>query len=482
MPTIRTELPINLQLHERPCLVVGGGPVAARKARQLLAAGARVTLVAPELGHDAWHLVASGEALHRDRLFTPEDLDGMMLVVAASNDHPLNHQIAAWCAARGVLVNVVDDGPRSTFTFPAVVKRGALQIAISTTGLAPALARRLKTELEARLPAFLDPLTARLSMLRPQVKRLGDARVRRAAWNRLLHHPALVAPFDPAAVEAAIGEMLDHAATPATGHVALVGAGPGDPDLLTLKALRLLQAADVVVHDRLVSAAILALARPEAMLIDAGKSPRAHNISQEEIATLLIQHAREGLLVVRLKGGDPFIFGRGGEEMAALAQAGVPFSVVPGITAAVGCAAAARIPLTHRQAAQGLRLITAHRQAGRLELPWQELAQSTDTLVFYMALGTLECIAQGLLQHGMAPTMPAALIEQGTMPKQRVLHTTLTELARQAAAMAVCSPALLLVGAAVGLAQGSSPPGSAYPFGFEEAGLAKAGAGNEQDA
>lgn len=482
MPPIRTELPVTLQLYERPCLVVGGGPVAVRKVRQLLAAGAKVTLVAPKLGHDAQHLVASGVVRHCDRLFAPEDLEGMMLVVAASNDHALNHQIAAWCTTRGILVNVVDDGARSTCTFPAVVKRGAVQVAISTAGLAPAVARRLKTELEARLPTFLAPLTERLGMLRPRVKQLGDARARRAAWNRLLHHPALATSPDPVAIEAAIHEMLDNAAAPATGHVALVGAGPGDPGLLTLKALRLLQAADVVVHDRLVSAAILALARPEATLIDVGKSPRAHNISQEEIADLLVRHARDGLLVVRLKGGDPFVFGRGGEEMAALAQAGVPFSVIPGITAAMGCAASALIPLTHRNAAQGLRLITAHKQEGRLELPWQELAQSRDTLVFYMALGTLECIAQGLLQHGMNPAMPAALIEQGTMPKQRVLHTTLTELARQAAAMAVCSPALLLVGAAAGLAQVSSPPGSAYPFGFDEAGLAKAGAGNEQDA
>ncbi len=478
MLTTKPELPVNLRLHGRSCLVVGGGPVAARKAHQLLSAGAQVTMLAPQLCATARHLVASHGLLHCSRSFSPQDLSGMMLVVAASDNQPLNHKVAASCMQQGILVNVVDDGARSTLTFPAVVQRGVLQVAISTAGHAPALARRLKTELEARLPAFLGPLTERLGMLRPQVKRLGDIKARRAAWNRLLHHPALAADPDPAALEEAMAAM---AAMPsARGHVALVGAGPGDPELLTLKALRLLQVADVVVHDRLVSAAILALARPEATLINVGKTPQAHNISQEEIAELLIRHAQDGLLVVRLKGGDPFIFGRGGEEMEALAQAGVPFSVVPGITAAMGCAAAALIPLTHRKGAQGLRLLTAHRQTNWLELPWQELAQSKDTLVFYMALGMLECIVAGLLQHGMAATMPAALIEQGTMPGQRVLRTTLAALVQQATAMAISSPALLIVGAASALAQTSLPPGSAYPFG--DATFGKAGTGSKQDA
>lgn len=404
----------------------------------------------------------------------------MILVVAASDNHALNHKVADACLQQGILVNVVDDGARSTLTFPAVVQRGSLQVAISTAGCAPALARRLKTELEARLPAFLAPLTQRLGMLRPQVKRLGDIKRRRAAWNRLLHHPALAADPDPAALEQVIATMT--AIPCAMGHVALVGAGPGDPELLTLKALRLLQVADVVVYDRLVSEAVLALARPEAVLIDVGKTPKDHNISQEEIAELLIRQAKEGHLVVRLKGGDPFIFGRGGEEMEALAQAGVPFSVVPGITAAMGCAAAALIPLTHRKGAQGLRLLTAHKQANGLELPWEELAHSKDTLVFYMALGMLEHLVAGLLQHGMAATMPVALIEQGTMPGQRVLRTTLTALVPQARAMAISSPALLIVGVASALAQTSLPAGGAYPCGPSVGDAACGQAGNKQDA
>ncbi|APZ42887.1 siroheme synthase CysG [Acidihalobacter ferrooxydans] len=447
-------LPIFMNLRGQRCLVVGGGEVAARKAALLLKAGARLRVVAPRLASPAHELLAARDDVELLRApFNPGHLDGCVLAVAATDQQAVNRRVHALATARGVPVNVVDQPALCSFIFPAIVDRAPVTIAVSSGGAAPVLTRLLRRKLESTIPAGYGRLAALAGALRDKVRtRLDSLRARRLFWEQALEGPAAEAALagDVPGAQAMLERELDGFGVPA-GEVFLIGAGPGDPDLLTFKALRLLQKADVVVYDRLVPEAIVDLARREAERIYVGKRRGEHSLPQEDISRRLAELARQGKKVARLKGGDPFVFGRGGEEIETLAAAGVPFQVVPGITAASGCAAYAGIPLTHREHAQSVRFVTGHTRDGRLDLDWACLIDTRETLVFYMGLANLETICAELRAHGMAAETPAALIERGTLPGQRVHTGTLADLPASAAAAQAASPALLIVGGVVGL-------------------------------
>ncbi len=449
-------LPIFLDLRGRRCLIVGGGEVAARKTDLLLQAGAKVHAVAPKLGDSMQMLADQGRIAYRAGGFEESDLDDAKLVIAATDDRSLNARVAALADARGVPVNVVDDPALCRFITPAIVDRSPLVAAISTGGASPVLARLIRGRLEALIPAAFGRLAALASEFRGQVKaRISDPRQRRIFWERALSGPIaemVYAGRDTDAREQ-LTQALDDARSvgSATGEVYLVGAGPGDPDMLTFRALRLMQQADVVVHDRLVSQRVLDLARRDAPRIYAGKQRASHALSQESINALLVRLAREGKRVLRLKGGDPFIFGRGGEEIETLAQEGIPFQVVPGITAAAGCAAYAGIPLTHRDYAQSCVFVTGHLKNDKVALDWERLIQPQQTIVIYMGLVGLPVICRELIGHGMAPDTPAALVEQGTTEDQRVFTATVATLAEKVAAAEVRAPTLIIIGGVVSL-------------------------------
>ncbi len=449
-------LPIFLDLRGRRCLIVGGGEVAARKTDLLLQAGAKVHAVAPKLGDSMQMLADQGRIAYRAGGFEESDLDDAKLVIAATDDRSLNARVAALADARGVPVNVVDDPALCRFITPAIVDRSPLVAAISTGGASPVLARLIRGRLEALIPAAFGRLAALASEFRGQVKaRISDPRQRRIFWERALSGPIaemVYAGRDTDAREQLTQALADaRSVGSATGEVYLVGAGPGDPDMLTFRALRLMQQADVVVHDRLVSQRVLDLARRDAPRIYAGKQRASHALSQESINALLVRLAREGKRVLRLKGGDPFIFGRGGEEIETLAQEGIPFQVVPGITAAAGCAAYAGIPLTHRDHAQSCVFVTGHLKNDKVALDWERLIQPQQTIVIYMGLVGLPVICRELIGHGMAPDTPAALVEQGTTEDQRVFTATVATLAEKVAAAEVRAPTLIIIGGVVSL-------------------------------
>jgi len=449
-------LPIFLDLRGRRCLMVGGGEVAARKTDLLLQAGAEVHAVAPNLGRSMQALADDGRIAYRAGGFQEADLEATQLVIAASDDRSLNARVAALADAQGVPVNVVDDPALCRFIMPAIVDRSPVLAAISTGGASPVLARLIRGRLEALIPAAFGRLAALAGEYREQVKkRIADPAQRRKFWERVLSGPIaemVYAGRDKAAHES-LAKALDDDGNEshAIGEVYLVGAGPGDPDMLTFRALRLMQQADVVVHDRLVSRGVLDLSRRDAERIYAGKERAKHALPQESINTLLVRLAREGKRVLRLKGGDPFIFGRGGEEIESLAEEGIPFQVVPGITAASGCAAYAGIPLTHRDHAQSCVFVTGHLKDGTVALDWERLVQPRQTIVIYMGLVGLPVICRKLIDHGMAPDTPAALVEHGTTEDQRVFTATLATLPESVAQAEVRAPTLIIVGGVVAL-------------------------------
>jgi uroporphyrin-III C-methyltransferase/precorrin-2 dehydrogenase/sirohydrochlorin ferrochelatase len=445
--------PIFLNLKQQPVIVVGGGVVAARKIELLRKAGARVTVVAPELHATLVSLAAQNLISHRAEEFIPEHLDGMRLAIAATSRTAVNAWVAHQADVRNIPVNVVDDRELSRFIMPAIVDRSPVIVAVSSGGDAPVLTRRLREKLEAFLPSRLGRLAELAGSWRATVKRrIGDASNRRRFWERFFDGPAaadvLAGREEHAQLAVERSLQSDEKTTEWRGEVALVGAGPGDPGLLTLRALRVMQNADVVLYDRLVSQAILDLVRRDAELISVGKSVGCAPIPQERINALLVEHALAGKRVVRLKGGDPFIFGRGGEELETLAVNGIRYEVVPGVTAAVGCAAYAGIPLTHRDYAQTLTFVTGHHKAeGSPDaIDWAALAKPGHTVVFYMGMHTLANIVARLRQHGAPPTLSAAVIEHGTQATQRVVVANLSELQSRVSQAEIRSPALLVVG------------------------------------
>ncbi|MCX7133753.1 siroheme synthase CysG [Aeromonas sp.] len=446
-------LPIFCRLDNKPVLLVGGGEVAERKARLLLDAGAHLTVVAPELDPELAELAANGSIEWLAGEFAPEQLTGKWLVVAATDRREVNALVYQSANQAGIFANVVDDPKRSSFIMPSIIDRSPLMVAISSGGKAPVLARLLREKLEALLPQHLGAVAAFAGGLRERVKvRFASMGERRQFWERLLGADrlgqALARGDHASAHQLADNLFADDSST--KGEVILVGAGPGDPGLLTLHALRQMQQADVVVYDRLVSDEVMALVRRDAKRIFVGKQAGNHCVPQEGINQLLLDEAKKGQRVVRLKGGDPFIFGRGGEELETLVGSGVGFQVVPGITAASGCAAYAGIPLTHRDHAQSVRFVTAHGKGGAQDLDWPLLAKDKQTLVFYMGLSSCAVIREQLLAHGKGGATPVALIERGTQPSQRVIRGTLDQLPELA--MGVESPALIMVGSVVTLA------------------------------
>ena len=422
-----------LDVRGEPCLVVGAGPVAARKAGLLQRAGARVTITTE---------------------FREQDLGEYAVVIAATSDEVLNRTVAAAARARRIPVNVVDQPALCSFILPSIIERAPLVVAVSSGGASPVLARLLRARLESLIPAAYGRLAALAGEFRDRVKARFAFPERRRFWERVLQGSIaeLVLSGREAEARAALETALaDPRLSFGGGEVALVGAGPGDPDLLTFRALRLMQQADVVVYDRLVSRPILELVRLEAERIYAGKERAKHTLPQEDINHLLVRLAREGKRVVRLKGGDPFIFGRGGEEIDTLAAEGLPFQVVPGITAAAGCASYAGIPLTHRDHAQSVVFVTGHLQDGTMDLNWPALAQPRQTIVFYMGLVGVDVLCRQLAAHGLPAGTPAALVQQGTTPQQRVLVGTLETLPAIVREGQVKAPTLIIIGEVVRL-------------------------------
>jgi uroporphyrin-III C-methyltransferase/precorrin-2 dehydrogenase/sirohydrochlorin ferrochelatase len=461
-------LPVFLQLQARPVLVVGGGRVAARKVDLLRRAGARVTVVAPELLDELRVLAAKGELQHIEAAFNPSHVTDAAAVVAATGLTEVNAAVSAAARQQRIPVNVVDDPAASTFIFPAIVDRSPILIAISSGGQAPVLARRIREQMEALLPARLGALARFMGDRRKAVKRVLRATARRSFWERIVSGIVGARIFAGHELQAGkdferelrTSHLTRSAATGGLGlgECYLIGAGPGDPDLLTLRALQLLQQADVILYDRLVPATVLERARRDAERVFVGKQPGNHT-TQERINELLVHYARLGLRVARLKGGDPFIFGRGGEEIEVLAAHGIPYIVVPGITAALGAAASANIPLTHRKLAQSVTFVTGH-VLDDDSLDWNSLARARQTVVFYMGVGHLPQIVAKLRAAGAAADYSVAVIERATLPEQRTLRGTLETIVSSVQAAKVTPPALLIIGDVTALAAADSLIGS----------------------
>ncbi|MDH3280231.1 MAG: siroheme synthase CysG [Gammaproteobacteria bacterium] len=449
------QFPVFLNLQNRPCLVVGGGEVAARKVRLLRGAGACVTVISPTLCPALEEMVASQMLAVEARRFRADDLGSYVLIVAATGEAKLNEEISVMAKQRNIPVNVVDQPKLCTFTVPSIVDRDPVVIAVSTGGASPVLARLLRARLETLVPASYGKLAELVAGFRQQVReRFSGTERRRRFWEEVLQGPVaelLLSGREDSAREALQQAIEESTIGPLRGEVYLVGAGPGDPDLLTFRALRLLQQADVVLYDRLVTPEILDMTRRDAERIYVGKARADHSVPQPQINELLVTLAQQGKRVLRLKGGDPFIFGRGGEEIDRLAEENIPFQVVPGITAASGCAAYAGIPLTHRDYAQSCIFVTGHLKDHSVNLNWDALAQPKQTVVIYMSLTGLPIICESLIQHGLHPTLPAALVEQGTTPHQRVLTGTLATLPGLVDAADVHAPTLVIVGEVVKL-------------------------------
>ena len=454
-------LPIFLRVQSRLVVVIGGGAVAARKAELLLKCGARVRLVAPELAPSTVELLRqhpdAAQMTYLCAPFAAHHLEGAGLVIAATDSDTLNAQVSQLARAGGIPVNVADDADASDFILPAIVDRAPLLVAISSAGSAPVLARRVREQVEALLPTRLGALARFAGSRREQVNRLLPPALRRSFWERFFGRAAnleRLSADEAAAGRAFAAELADFSQRPGLGlgEVYLIGAGPGDPDLLTLRALQLLQQADVLLYDRLVSPAVLDRARREAVRVFVGKEVGESTLSQDRINELLIEHAQRGLKVARLKGGDPFIFGRGGEEVAALARHRIPVTVVPGITAALGAAATAQIPLTLRDVSQSVTFAPGHIAVADT-LDWPALARSGHTVVFYMAMAQLAGLTERLRTAGAPADRPVALIAQATLPTQRVVRGTLADIAEIARTGGYGAPALLFVGEVTRLVQ-----------------------------
>lgn len=447
--------PLFADLHDRPVLVVGGGAVAERKLAALLEAGALPRIQALDLSPTIRAWLAAGRVSWIGPRFHPRALDDVWLVVAATDDPQVNREVAAAAQQRRVFANIVDDAELSSVHVPARVQRGDLQIAISSGGGAPMVARHVRRQLETWFDDSWGALTALFARHRQAIRvRYPDTAQRRRFFEQVLQGelPRLLRQRQQARAEQWLEQALQEAPAPGVGSVVLVGAGPGDPGLLTLHALRAINEADVILYDRLVSDEVMQLARRDATRIEVGKSAGHHSMRQQDIHALMLEHARAGRRVVRLKGGDSFVFGRGGEELQALRAEGVEYEVIPGITAAVACAAYAGIPLTHRDYAQSLRLVTAHCKESLDTLDWAALAQARQTLAFYMGVAGLETIQARLSAEGCPATTPFALIENGSRANQRVVGGRLDQLAQAAREHEVRSPALLIIGEVAALA------------------------------
>ncbi|MFW1959918.1 siroheme synthase CysG [Acinetobacter johnsonii] len=446
--------PISLKLQQQPCLIVGGGHIAYRKAVLLHKAGAVIHVIAPDIDANLLQLVEESQGQYIQALYPAQiQLNDYRLVIAATDDYAVNTQVFEDCEALKILVNSVDDPPHCRFMVPAIVDRSPLVISVASNGTSPVLSRQIRTQLETSIPHGMGKLAEFSGKWRAAVKaKISNPDERRVFWEDLYASPLKEQVFHDNLTEAdrLIEQALAEWKTP-KGEVYLVGAGPGDPELLTLKALRLMQQADVVIYDRLVSPAIMELCRRDATKIYVGKARSNHAVPQEGINALLVEYASKGQRVCRLKGGDPFIFGRGGEEIQELFAAGVPFQVVPGITAASGCSAYAGIPLTHRDYAQSVRFLTGHLKEGSPELPWDELVYQNQTLVLYMGLVGLEKICEKLIEHGQRPDMPVALISKGTTPEQKVLVGTLADIASKVEENHIQAPTLTIIGDVVSL-------------------------------
>jgi uroporphyrin-III C-methyltransferase/precorrin-2 dehydrogenase/sirohydrochlorin ferrochelatase len=441
-----------LDLRSRPGVVVGGGQVAALKAEALLRSGVRVTAVAPETCARLSELAVLGALRLERKRFQPGDLVGAEIVIAATDDPAVNEAVSSAARALRIPVNVADNAALSSFIMPSVVDRPPLQIAISSAGNSPVLARKLRTLIETAVPFAFGRLAVLIGRFRGVSKAsYPDPEMRRRFWEEVVDGPIadLIISGNENAAIGALETKLALASSPVKGFVSLVGAGPGDPELLTLRALRVMQSASVVLYDHLVSKPLVDLVRRDAERIYVGKEQDNHALPQGEINALMVRLAREGKRVVRLKGGDPFIFGRGGEEIEALLEQGIAFEIVPGITAAAGAASYAGIPLTHRDYAQSCVFVTGHLRNGAAQLDWEALTRPGQTLAVYMGVGSLAQICEGLIAHGMPGSMPAALIERATLPEQRVTASTLETL--PALARGARPPALLIVGEVVRL-------------------------------
>ncbi len=444
-------LPIFANVRNKLCLVVGGGSVGSRKAGVLLDAGAKVRVVAPEIEPELAGQKGVEAVLAR---FEAKHLDGVTLVIAATNDRNVNKQVSELAQARSIPVNVVDDPELCSFIMPAILDRSPLMVAFSSGGASPVLTRMMRGKLETVIPHNYSRLAAFAERFRNIVKqRVSDAAKRRIFWENVFEGVVAekVLTGDEAGAEAMLQQMLKDEDNIQRGEVYLVGAGPGDPDLLTFRALRLMQKADVVVYDALVSKPIVEMTRRDAERIYVGKRRADHALPQEDINLLLVRLAKEGKRVLRLKGGDPFIFGRGGEEIETLAAEGIAFQVVPGITAAAGVASYAGIPLTHRDHAQSCMFVTGHLKDGTMNLDWQALARPKQTVVVYMGLHGLDTLCAKLIEHGMPDSTPIAIVQHGTQPTQRVITGTLKTLPAIAEREKPQAPTLIIVGGVVTL-------------------------------
>jgi len=447
-------LPVFLRLRQQRVLLVGGGQVALRKAQLLLRAEAELVVVAHEICDGLQVLLVPPHICYL-RSYEASDLDGVSLVIASTDDELINRRVSVDAQARNLPVNVVDQPALCSFIFPSIVDRSPLLVAVSSGGSAPVLARLLRARLETLIPSTYGNLVQMMGRYRDTVKsRIHTTRLRMRFWEDIVNGPVaelMLSGQQERAEDLLQATLAQSRAKGDQGEVYLVGAGPGDPDLLTFRALRLMQQADVVLYDRLVTKEIMRLVRQDAERIHVGKKRSDHTMPQEEISRLMVTLAQQGKRVLRLKGGDPFIFGRGGEEIAELAAAGIPFQIVPGITAASGCAAYAGIPLTHRDHAQSVRFVTGHLKDDSCDLDWEPLVQAGQTVVFYMGLVSLPLICKQLMQHGASRDLPIALIQQGTTPNQRVYTGTLQTLPALVANQNVQPPTLIIVGEVVKL-------------------------------
>ena len=447
-------LPIFIDIKQKPCLVVGGGDIAYRKINLLLKADAAITCVSKECCDGIVQLVQSNKITHIEKAFEATDINSQILIVSATDDSTLNAHVSELAKSANIPVNVVDSPALCSFVMPSIVDRSPIVIAISSAGKAPVLARLIRAKLESTIPHAYGKLAELAGNFRDQVKaKFNNIEDRRYFWEKTFSGIVAEKVFSGKVDEAKadLQAQLDGSSDSEVGEVYLVGGGPGDPDLLTFKALRLMQQADVILYDRLVSKEVMELVRRDAELIYVGKERDNHTVAQGDINQLLVDLAKQGRRVCRLKGGDPFIFGRGGEEIETLAENGIPFQVVPGITAASGCSTYSGIPLTHRDYSQSCRFVTGHLKDGSMNLPWDELAVEQQTIVFYMALVGSKHLSEQLIAHGMRGDMPVALVEKGTTPDQKVYTTTLAGLPDLVKNETIHAPTLIIVGEVVKL-------------------------------
>tara|TARA_R110002074_G_scaffold114782_1_gene245395 strand:- start:22754 stop:24133 length:1380 start_codon:yes stop_codon:yes gene_type:complete len=448
-------LPLFHRLTEKKCLIIGGGSVATRKARLLMEANAKVTVIAPELDEELSQLAYENKIDYIERSYKPGDTISYALVICATNEPKINAQVSKDAQQNNIPVNIVDQPELCSFIFPAIIDRSPITIAVSSAGVAPVLSRMLRAKLETLLPHNLGNLAGLAAKFRQAVKdHFVNAEQRRIFWESIFEGQVadLCYQGQDKKAEVALQERLNQTGdTPASGKVYLVGGGPGDPELLTLKALRILQLADIIVYDRLVSPAVLNLARRDAERIYVGKKRSDHSVPQESINALLIKLAKQGKRVVRLKGGDPFMFGRGGEEIETLVDENIAFEVVPGITAASGCASYSGIPLTHRDHAQSCMFVTGHLKDNTVNLDWDQLAKPNQTIVIYMGLIGLRQISEKLIARGLAADTPVALIQKGTTAEHMVIISDLTNIADKIDIIKPKPPTLIIIGSVVTL-------------------------------